>query len=206
MVGIRVQIAACPLKMIIKKLVLGPISTNVYLLINKKSAILIDCQKPKVILNYLEKNKIKLKAILLTHGHFDHVKGATIIKEKTNAPIYMNKVDLTAPYSVEVSVDKNIKNNQILNINGLKIKVIFTPGHTRGSVSYYIKDKNLLFSGDTLFAKGIGRWDNSGKNYDLLINILKKKLFKLPLKTKVLPGHGPESTIKKTMDYLNQII
>ncbi|MBS3155021.1 MBL fold metallo-hydrolase [Candidatus Woesearchaeota archaeon] len=192
--------------MIIKKFILGPISTNVYLLINNKSAILIDCQKPKVILNYLEAKKIKLKAVLLTHGHFDHVKGAIILKEKTNAFVYMNKVDLTAPYGAKVNVDKNIKNNQILNLNGLKIKVIFTPGHTKGSVSFYIKDKNLLFSGDTLFAKGIGRWDNSGKNYDNLINSLNKKLFRLPAKTRVLPGHGHESNIKKTMNYLKPLL
>ncbi|MDD5651508.1 MAG: MBL fold metallo-hydrolase [Candidatus Nanoarchaeia archaeon] len=192
--------------MIVKKFTLGPVFTNVYLLIDKKSAILIDCQKPKEILKYLEKRKIKLKAILLTHGHFDHVKGSILLKEKLNPVIYMNKKDLTVPYGAEVKIDKNIKNNQILNINGLKVKVLFTPGHTHGSVSYYIKNKNLLFSGDTLFAKGIGRWDNSGKNYDNLINSLNKKLFKLPLKTKVLPGHGPNSNIKKTMNYLKPIL
>lgn len=189
----------------IKKFILGLIFTNVYLLIDNKSAILVDCQKPKVILDYLKKEKIKLKAILLTHGHFDHVKGAIILKEKTGALIYMNKEDLTVPYGAKVRIDKNIKNNQILNLNGLKIKVIFTPGHTHGSVSYYIKDRNLLFSGDTLFAKGIGRWDHSGKNYDKLINSLNKKLFKLPINTEVLPGHGPESNIKKTMNYLKQL-
>ena len=188
--------------MIIKKLVLGLISTNVYLLIQKKSAILIDCQKPKFILDYLEKNKIKLKAILLTHGHFDHTEGAIMLREKTNALVYMNEKDLTAPYRTEVIVDKNLKNNQILNFDNLKIKVIFTPGHTHGSVSFYIKNKMVLFSGDTLFAKGIGRFDSSGSSYDNLVNSLKKKLFKLPSKTKVLPGHGPGSNIEKTKNYL----
>ena len=190
--------------MIIKKFVLGTASTNVYLLIQDKSAILIDCQEPEVILDYLEKNKIKLKAILVTHGHFDHTDGLKLLKDKTNAVIYMNKEDLTAPYGTDVKVDKSLKDNKTLKLNGLKIKVIFTPGHTRGSVAFYIKEKDILFSGDTLFARSIGRFDFAGSSYEEIISSLKNKLFKLPENTKILPGHGPESTIEKTRKYLSK--
>ena len=188
--------------MIIKKFVLGPILTNAYLLIQNKSAVLIDCQEPEVILNYLEKNNLKLRAILITHGHFDHTEGSMVLREKTNAPIYMNKEDLTVFYGTDIKIDKFFKNNELINFNGLKIKVIFTPGHTRGSVSFYIKEKDILFSGDTLFNKGIGRFDFSGSSYDSLISSLKNRLFKLPEKTKVLPGHGSETTISKSKSYL----
>jgi len=183
---------------------MGTISTNVYLLIQDKSAILIDCQEPEVILEYLEKNKIKLKAILITHGHFDHTEGLKLLKEKTNAVIYMNKEDLTVPYGTDVKADKSLRDNEILKLNGLKIKVIFTPGHTRGSVAFYIKEEGILFSGDTLFARSIGRFDFAGSSYDGIISSLKNKLFKLPENTKVLLGHGSETTIEKVKNYLGK--
>jgi len=182
----------------IKKFILGLIQTNIYLIIKGKEAILIDCEEPEIILEYLTKNKLKLKSILLTHGHFDHIEGLSTLKEKTNALLYVNKKD--SQY-LTIKSDKFLENNQILNFNNLKIKIIFTPGHTRGSISFYLEKENIIFTGDTLFNKGIGRADLLGSNLNDLKNSI-KKLLKLALKTKVFPGHGPETTIEDEIDYL----
>ncbi|MEW6062773.1 MAG: MBL fold metallo-hydrolase [Nanoarchaeota archaeon] len=182
----------------IKRFTLGLIQTNLYLITKNKEAILIDCEEPEIILNYLTKNKLKLKAILLTHGHFDHIEGLSTLKQKANALLYINKKDL---HYLSIKPDRFLKNNQTLNFNSIKIKAIFTPGHTKGSTSFYLEKENTVFTGDTLFKEGVGRADLPDSNLNDLKNSL-KKLFKLPLKTRALPGHGDETTLENEISYL----
>lgn len=178
----------------IKKFVLGALENNVYLLIKEKDAVLIDCKQPAVILRYLEKNGLKLKMILLTHGHFDHVHGLEEIKEKTGAEVLVNKKDVGLQYGGEIAADIFFTDGQRLKFGGEEIKVIFTPGHTPGSVCFLTG--NHLFSGDTLFKQGVGRTDLPGGNALELEKSLQRVLA-LPPETKVYPGHGEETTVGK---------
>ncbi len=178
----------------IKKFVLGALENNVYLLIKEKDAVLIDCEQPAVILRYLEKNGLKLKMILLTHGHFDHVRGLEEIKERTKAKVWVNKKDVGLQYGGEIAADMFFKDGQVIKFGGEEIKVIFTPGHTPGSVCFLIG--NSLFSGDTLFKQGVGRTDLPGGNAEELKKSL-RRLLALPPETNVYPGHGEETTINE---------
>ncbi|MBO6280018.1 MAG: MBL fold metallo-hydrolase [Bacilli bacterium] len=173
------------------------------------NAIVID---PSVdndgIIKYLESRNLLLKGVLLTHGHFDHMRGVNRLIEKYHIPLYIHEFDydnLTNTYlncsygeNKEVvikSESKLLKDNDELQL--LKedtIKVIHTPFHTKGSVCYYLLNNKILFSGDTLFKNSIGRDDLPGAIANKREESL-SKLKRLPIETKIYPGHGANSTI-----------
>ncbi len=193
-ISIITNLCGLPPKQTIKKFVLGALENNVYLLVKEKQVVLIDCGQPAVILPCLEKNGLKLKMILLTHGHFDHVHGLEEIKERTKAEVWVNKKEVGLKYGGEITADKFFTDGQTIKFNGEEIKVIFTPGHTPGSVCFLVG--NSLFSGDTLFKQGVGRTDLPGGNALELEKSLQRVLA-LPPETKVYPGHGEETSIGK---------
>lgn len=190
----------------------NPIQTNCWVVIDEESkeAIIIDLGGgyPK-IKSYIESQGAKLKAILCTHGHFDHVMGIPQMQEGTdNIPVLLNEKDRLFAENLNdmlhlfgfeknyppVKVTQFIDENSELYLGKHKIQVIETPGHTQGGVCFKID--NLLFSGDTLFAGEVGRCDLPGGNFNELINSLKTKLYHLDDETLVYPGHGPSTTIK----------
>lgn len=203
--------------MILEQFTLGVMENNNYLLIDegknnkkndsKKDAVLIDCSaENKDIEDALKKYNADLKYILLTHGHFDHVLGVNIFKNKFNCKVLIHKNDkilldtmkeFAARFGlpdVEIQkVDGFIDEGDIIEFGNNKIEVIHTPGHTQGCVCYLIEDK--LFSGDTLFYEAIGRTDLQGGSFNDIKSSIEKKLFKLDDKTQIYPGHGWESTI-----------
>lgn len=199
--------------MIIKKFTLGPIENNNYLLIEdgvngNKEAVLIDCtQESAEIENALKESGAKLKYILLTHGHFDHVLGVNAFKAKYPeckvlaheddklllASIKEFAVQFGLPKAEVQQIDEYIQDGDIIEFADKEIKVIHTPGHTRGCVCYLICDD--LFSGDTLFYESVGRTDLPGGNYEQIKSSIKEKLFVLDDNIKVYPGHGWETTI-----------
>ena len=130
--------------------------------------------------------------ILLTHGHFDHVHGLEEIKKRTGAEVWVNEKDVGLQYGGEIAADEFFKDEQVIMFNDEEIKVIFTPGHTPGSVCFLLGKH--LFSGDTLFKQGVGRTDLPGGNIRELEKSLQRVLA-LPPETKVYPGHGEETTI-----------
>lgn len=160
----------------------------------------------KRISDFLEKEDIKLEAILLTHGHGDHIMGVEHYKEQHNCPIYAHKDErevlenhhhnhshLIGGTVVELMDVIYFEDGDILELAGTKIKCIHTPGHTLGGVSY-LTDEGL-FSGDTLFKLGIGRYDLYGGDLKVLEHSIVEILYELPEETKVYPGHGVPTTI-----------
>lgn len=201
--------------MIIKTFTAGPIDANNYLLIDGEEAVLIDCSEVKPeILKEIEGKK--LKYILLTHGHFDHVLGINGMREKTGAKVLVNKNDVVrieesasimrtfGVQGVETPhADGFINDGDIIEFGDTKIKAIATPGHTEGGICYLVDGK--LFSGDTLFKNTVGRCDLAGGNFQKLSDSVKNKLFTLDENTVVYPGHGPETIINFEKQY-NEII
>ena len=195
--------------MYLKKFILGGLENNLYLLIEEetKEAILIDAgEEPEEILDFLEKRKIKLKYLLLTHGHYDHTVGYKKIQEQTKAKILIHKEDVNISFGTKVTPDAYLIDGDEINVGSITLKVLHTPGHTQGCCCFYFEKEKMLFSGDTLFYQGIGRTDLPEGNYDQELTSIKEKLLILPPETIVYPGHGPETNIEQAKTYLNETI
>lgn len=197
----------------IRSMVLGAISTNCYLIFHNetKKAVIID---PAENAPYIKKRCADLgllpEAILLTHGHFDHIQAAKALKKEYDCPIYagrnevgiLREPDESVSSMVEdmsqlaITPDQLVKDGDILKLAGFEIRVLETPGHTAGSVCYYIASEDVLISGDTLFQEGLGRTDFPTGSSRQIIDSILNKLFALPEDTMVYPGHGEETTIK----------
>lgn len=199
-----------PKKRLIKSVV-GPISTNCYILCNDdtREAVIIDPgDEADLIMEAIDSNKLSPVAILLTHGHYDHVIAAKDISDRYDIKIYAGineketledpKLNQTAYYGrtpCVYSADIYVEEDTILSLAGFDIKVINTPGHTIGGVCYLVLDENLLFSGDTLFYHAVGRTDFLKGSATQLINGIKDKLMVLEDDCSVYPGHGLDTTI-----------
>ena len=151
---------------------------------------------------------MKLKQILVTHAHIDHIGGAQKLKAATGAPVYMNardqelynRLDMQAgwlgmetPEQTEIEV--NAREGDILALGGAEFQILETPGHTQGSISILIPAENKLIAGDTLFRDSIGRTDLPGGNPRQILSSIEDKLLQLPEETVVVPGHGANTTI-----------
>ncbi len=205
--------------MFLETLVTGVLDVNTYILgcCQTKRAVVIDPGGGEdEILRVISNNGFRLKYIINTHGHLDHIVGNSLLKEKTGAPILIHKEDavmLVIPQDPLISLmlkeytsipaDIKVEENDIIHVGKLSLRIIHTPGHTPGGMSL-ITD-NIVFTGDTLFAGGIGRTDLVGGSYATLIKSIKDKLLVLPDDMKIMPGHGGISTIgneKKTNPFL----
>ncbi|MDI9509843.1 MAG: MBL fold metallo-hydrolase [Clostridiales bacterium] len=194
----------------IKTMVLGMVQTNCYIVREAKSkeAIVIDPgDNAERINEYLKENDLKCKAILLTHGHFDHITAANELKNLTTAPIYAheNEVELLNDSRLNASIqmgtevkvipDILLKDKEEFQAAGLLWRVIYTPGHTAGGVCYYIPEEGVIFSGDSLFYESIGRTDFPTGNHSVLLEKISSQLMVLEDRIEVYPGHGRPTTI-----------
>ena len=193
----------------VKRLVLGPIRTNCYIVYNSETfeAVVIDpADESYVIENKLAENKLLLKGILLTHGHFDHIGAAGPLKKRFGIDIYALKEEreilttdknlgsmINRPITLEA--DKYVSDGDNIELIGRSFKVIHTLGHTIGSCCYYIEEEKMLFSGDTLFYHSHGRTDFPTGSQSGIIQSIKDRLLILDKDTVVFPGHEDETTI-----------
>lgn len=176
----------------IEHLIVGPLLTNCYLLISKGKAAVIDPGGGlKKILEEVG-GKIKLKYIILTHSHWDHALAVLKLKEKTGAKILMHEAEKDL---VRFEVDEFLKEGKEIKIGDTVLKVIHTPGHSKGSIC--LVNKNFIFTGDTLFKDGYGRTDLPGGSQKDLENSLKKLKKILKPGVKIYPGHGEIFEYKK---------
>lgn len=192
----------------VKSATFGSLENNCYLITDEKTnkSALIDCtEDSEKMMNFIK--GADLEYILLTHGHFDHIGAANEVREHYGIKIYAScdeekllaspARNLSNAYGMSLRVTADVLHNDgdILELAGLKIKAIHTPGHTAGGTCYYIESDKTLMSGDTLFAGSVGRTDYPTASSAAMMESLHDKLCMLPDDTDVYPGHGEFTTI-----------
>ncbi|HMB00753.1 MAG TPA: MBL fold metallo-hydrolase [Spirochaetota bacterium] len=198
--------------MYIKKMTLGMLATNTYLVKCTQSgisAVIDPAAAADRILDLLRQNNCKLEYILLTHAHLDHILAVKKLKEQTGAAVCLypddffliKNIDIQTAYlslpgagDLDFTIDHSLDHNELLELGRHKVKVIHTPGHSPGSVSFAAP--GALFSGDTLFAGSVGRTDLWQGSYPDLLNSVRERLLVLDESTVVYPGHGPDTDIR----------
>ena len=198
--------------MIVKMFTVGLLDTNCYVVECEKTgeAVIIDpgfgSTKSEHILSEVSRIGFEIRYLVNTHGHVDHTSGNRLVKEKTGAPILIHRDDedmLTDPqmnlsreFGIVITpppADQLLQEGDIIKVGRLNLKVIHTPGHTRGSIS--ILGEDVVFTGDTLFAGSIGRTDFPGSSFEMIMQSIRDRLMRLPDHVRVYPGHGPPSII-----------
>ena len=194
----------------VEQLVLGPVSTNCYFALNQetKELLIIDpADQPERIFQKAAQMEGTPVAVLLTHGHFDHISAAEAVRDRYDIPVYAcplegemlrePSVNMTQYYGRPVSMKADIMHLdlEVFEVADFMVQMIFTPGHTKGSCCYYFKDENVLFSGDTLFHGSVGRTDFPGGSSAQIVESLHRLVDTLPEDTVVYPGHDMSTTI-----------
>lgn len=200
----------------IGRTVLGSCATNCYFLYEsgKEDVLVIDpADRGEFLYEKLTEQGFKVAAILLTHGHFDHILGAEKLRALSGAKIYALSEEFAlckdsvnnlsgwsgAPYAL--TPDEALHNGQKLTIAGIPFQVLATPGHTSGSCCFYFEEAGFLVCGDTIFEESVGRTDFPTGSSSTLIQSVNEKIFTLPDSVKLYPGHGGSTTIEHEKKY-----
>lgn len=197
--------------MIHEILPVGPLQCNCSVIGDEESrdAVVIDPgDEIEQVLELVRKHNLKVKQIVITHAHIDHVGGAMKLRAATGAPILLNQNDyallkmldvqaawlgMAAPGKVEI--DHSLGQADVVKTGSLIAQVLHTPGHTEGSICLYFPAQSKLIAGDTLFAGSIGRTDLPGGSFEKILRSIHDRVLALPDDTVVVPGHGPVTTI-----------
>ena len=200
----------------IGRMMLGVCQTNCYFVYREGSSkvIFIDpADYGEQIFKAMKDNGFEVAAILLTHGHFDHIWGCSRLRQLTSAQVYAYEgeedvllssdlnVSAGAGRACTVKANTLLKDGEEVTIEDMTFKVIATPGHTKGSCCYYFEEAKMLISGDTLFEESVGRTDLPTGSMSTLVRSIKDKLFELPDDVVVYPGHGDATTIEHEKKY-----
>lgn len=210
----------------VKKFTFNALSENTYVLFDEtKQCVVIDpgCsseQEENILSNYILQEALIPVLLLNTHCHVDHVPGNAFVAEKYNVPLLIHKQDLAllheapnfakffgvvCPASPEPA--SFLEEGDTVNFGNSSLEVLFTPGHSPGSISFYSKENEFIIVGDVLFLGSIGRYDLPGANGKTLLHSIDTRLLPLPDNTRVYCGHGPDTTIgheRRTNPFLNQ--
>jgi hydroxyacylglutathione hydrolase len=205
--------------MIVDTLIIGDFETNCYCLRiseNSRECVIIDTGLDETeLIDFLEEKHLNPAALVLTHGHIDHIAGVNAMRKKfPEIKVYIHKIDaemlsdpmgnlsfMTGGSFTTKPADFAVEEGDIIEQAGIRLEVLYTPGHTPGGISLYCPEEDVVFSGDALFADSIGRTDFPGGSMSQLTNAIKQKLLILPERTKVYPGHGPSTTIAREKNY-----
>jgi len=203
----------------IERITSGNLQNNSYIVASNKTktACIIDpCMPDGILKEEIQRYKFRLKCIVNTHGHIDHIEA----NDRFKVPVYIHREDaqflkdatlnlsrfLLGKDKIFPEADRLLEDNDKICLNHLYLKVIHTPGHTPGSICLYYN--GFIFTGDTLFLDGIGRCDLPASSEKMLLRSICKKLLKLDDKTQVLPGHGPVTSIgreRKIIQFLQSV-
>ncbi len=199
--------------MIVERLVVGRFQENCYIIGDEESGMgaLIDPGDDAVrIVFAVEQTGLVISRILVTHAHVDHVRAVAPLVDEYSCPVLMHSeaaetlktlprqaIMMGVRLNKVPKADVYIEDDEVLEIGALRLRALYTPGHAPGHLAFYVEDEGLIFSGDTLFAGSIGRTDLPGGNMDLLMQSIFERLLTLPDDTRVLSGHGPETTIAR---------
>ncbi|MGD6847241.1 MBL fold metallo-hydrolase [Rossellomorea aquimaris] len=200
-----------------KQIPLGPLQTNCYILWNTKNECLVvdPGGEGEKLIQWLENHSLTPLAILLTHAHFDHIGAVDQVRDNYSIPAYIHEKE--AKWLLDPALngsqlfmmgdlirlkpaDYILTNEKHLTIGDFQLELFETPGHSPGSISYYVQESGIVLAGDTLFMGSIGRSDLPGGNHKELLASIHEKLLTLPETTTVLAGHGPETSIEGEMD------
>ncbi len=194
----------------VEQYVVGPVMTNCYFAVNEDTdeMLVIDPgDAGEQLIGKIKEENLTPKAVLLTHGHFDHASAAKTVAEAFGIRIYAEEHEKETLENASVNLsgmsgkkevyeaDCYVKDGDILNLAGFEIQVLYTPGHTKGGCCYYIEKEQAVFSGDTLFCESVGRTDFPGGSATVLLRSIEEKLMPMPGQTKVYPGHNDTTTI-----------
>lgn len=175
----------------IKRIIVGFLENNCYLiecLLSGEMTVIDPGAEAENILANINPEKVRF--ILITHGHHDHIGALEELRKKTKAQVGIHPLDVRA---LRNPPDLFLEDGQVLEMGHIKIKVIHTPGHSPGGVCFLIDE--ILFSGDTIFPNGPGNTAIPGANHEKILQSIHRKIFTLPKKTIIFPGHGPETTV-----------
>jgi len=199
----------------VKKVVVGIFEANCYILWDEKDkeAIVVDPgEEGERIIEVIRKNSLKIRSIVNTHTHIDHIGANDFLREKTEASLLAHSADVFLLQNAELNLsaltgkdrsfglpDRVLEEGDEIRVGGFSLRILHTPGHTPGGICLY--GDNKLFSGDTLFAGGIGRTDLAAGDLRELQKSIKDKILTLPDEVVVYPGHGPSTTVGKERRY-----
>ncbi len=195
--------------MILEMLTVGPFQENCYIVGDEEIGALIDPgdEATRIALT-VERIGIQIGQIVATHAHIDHVRAIAPLKDEYGCPVLMHAeaeaMLRTAPQQAMMmglrfgkvpEVDRHITDGEVLEVGSLRLHSLYTPGHAPGHLAFYAEEQGIVFSGDALFAGSVGRVDLPGGSMEVLMQSISERLLTLPDETRVLSGHGPETTI-----------
>ena len=197
--------------MILEMLTVGPFQENCYVVGDEETgagAIVDPGDEAARIALAVEQTNLEISQILITHTHIDHVGAVASLVDEYSCQVLMHAeaepmlgqlptqaMMMGLRFGEVPTVDRHIKDEEVIEVGGLQLRSLYTPGHAPGHIAFYIESEGLLLSGDALFAGSVGRVDLPGGSMEVLMRSIEERLLKLPDETRVYPGHGPETTI-----------